>query len=136
MSKDYYQYVKDFTATGQLFEYTEITNSAGITYKEFINAPKTLKDYFELGYLHPETDWLVFNDERYTFKQIHDQAKKTANALLSSGIVKGDRVAVCMANNPEYMSIYMGCMLAGLVFVPLNSWWVPNEIIYGWLCRC
>ena len=131
MSKDYYQYVKDFTATGQLFEYTEITNSAGITYKEFINAPKTLKDYFELGYLHPETDWLVFNDERYTFKQIHDQAKKTANALLSSGIVKGDRVAVCMANNPEYMSIYMGCMLAGLVFVPLNSWWVPNEIIYG-----
>ena len=62
MSKDYYQYVKDFTATGQLFEYTEITNSAGITYKEFINAPKTL-DYFELGYLHPETDWLVFNDE-------------------------------------------------------------------------
>jgi long-chain acyl-CoA synthetase len=131
MSKDYYQYVKDFTATGQLFEYTEITNSAGITYKEFINAPKTLKDYFELGYLHPETDWLVFNDERYTFKQIHDQAKKTANALLSSGFVKGDRVAVCMANNPEYMSIYMGCMLAGLVFVPLNSWWVPNEIIYG-----
>ena len=60
-----------------------------LTYREFVNAPKNLKDYFELGYLHPETDWLVFNEERYTFKEIHQRAKKTANALLDSGLKKG-----------------------------------------------
>ena len=129
--KSYEDYSNEFTATGQLFEFKEITNSSGIAYKEFVNAPKNLKDYFELGYLHPETDWLVFNEERYTFKEIHQRAKKTANALLDSGLKKGDRVAVCMANNPEYIIIYMGCMLAGLVLVPLNSWWVPKEVIYG-----
>ena len=131
MSKEIYDYVNDFTATGQLFEFAERTNSDGITYREFVNAPKNLKDYFEFGYLHPETDWLVFNEERYTFKEIHQRAKKTANALLDSGLKKGDRVAVCMANNPEYIIIYMGCMLAGLVLVPLNSWWVPKEVMYG-----
>jgi long-chain acyl-CoA synthetase len=107
MSKEIHDYVNDFTATGQLFEFAEITNSDGITYREFVNAPKNLKDYFELGHLHPETDWLVFNEERYTFKEIHQKAKKTANALLDSGLKKGDRVAVCMANNPEYIIIYM-----------------------------
>lgn len=131
MSKEIHDYVNDFTATGQLFEFAERTNSDGITYREFVNAPKNLKDYFELGHLHPETDWLVFNEERYTFKEIHQRAKKTANALLDSGLKKGDRVAVCMANNPEYIIIYMGCMLAGLVLVPLNSWWVPKEVMYG-----
>ena len=131
MLKEIHDYVSDFTATGQLFEFAERTNSNGVTYREFVNAPQNLKDYFEFGYLHPETDWLVFNEERYTFKEIHTRAKKTANALLNSGLKKGDRVAVCMANNPEYIIIYMGCMLAGLVLVPLNSWWVPKEVIYG-----
>ena len=84
--KSYQDYLIEFTASGQLFEFDEITNSCGITFKEFVNAPKNLKDYFELGYLHPETDWLVFNKERYTFKEIHQKAKKTANALLDSGL--------------------------------------------------
>ena len=48
MSKEIHDYVNDFTATGQLFEFAEITNSDGITYREFVNAPKNLKDYFEL----------------------------------------------------------------------------------------
>ena len=42
-------------------------------------------------------------------------SKKTANALLSSGIVKGDRVAVCMANNPEYNKfIWAVCWQPGI----------------------
>ena len=46
--KSYEDYSNEFTATGQLFEFKEITNSSGIAYKEFVNSPKNLKDYFEL----------------------------------------------------------------------------------------
>ena len=46
MLKEIHDYVSDFTATGQLFEFTERTNSNGVTYREFVNAPQNLKDYF------------------------------------------------------------------------------------------
>ena len=36
-----------------------------------------------------------------------------------------------MQNNPEFMFAYMGIVGIGAVCVPLNSWWVPNEVIYG-----
>jgi len=47
MSKEIHDYVSDFTATGQLFEFTERTNSNGVTYREFVNAPQYLNGCFE-----------------------------------------------------------------------------------------
>ena len=88
MLKEIHDYVSDFTATGQLFEFTERSNSNGVTYREFVNAPQNLKDYFEFGYLHPETDWLVFNEERYTFKEIHTRAKKNGECAFKFRIKK------------------------------------------------
>ena len=36
-----------------------------------------------------------------------------------------------MQNNPEYVFAYLGILGIGAVCVPLNSWWVPSEVIYG-----
>ena len=44
---------------------------------------------------------------------------------------KGDRVAICMANNPEYIISFMAVTSMGAVCVCLNSWWVPDEVTYG-----
>tara|TARA_B100000029_G_scaffold515716_1_gene624183 strand:- start:27964 stop:29637 length:1674 start_codon:yes stop_codon:yes gene_type:complete len=131
MKKDFFEYVDELTAPGQLFEYEEIKHKSGITYKEFKSAPKTLKDYFEFGLLFPDQDWLVYQEERYTFKDIYSKAAQTAHALKSAGVQKGDRVSVCMPNNPEYIIIYIAVVSMGAVLVPLNSWWVPVEIIYA-----
>jgi acyl-coenzyme A synthetase/AMP-(fatty) acid ligase len=56
---------------------------------------------------------------------------QVGNALIASGIEKGDRVAICMQNNPEYLYTFMGIVGIGAVCVPLNSWWVPSEVLYG-----
>ena len=131
MKKTFQEVVDESTAQGQLFETKELLHSNGNTYKEFINTPKTLKDYYQFGLLHPEVDWLVFENERYTYKDVLDRSHQVANALNQQGLKKGDRVAVCMQNNPEYIFIYLACTSMGFVFVPLNSWWVAKEIIYG-----
>ena len=131
MKKTSQEVVDESTAQGQLFETKELLHSNGNTYKEFINTPKTLKDYYQFGLLHPEVDWLVFENERYTYKDVLDRSHQVANALNQQGLKKGDRVAVCMQNNPEYIFIYLACTSMGFVFVPLNSWWVAKEIIYG-----
>ena len=81
--------------------------------------------------MHAEKDWLVYENERYTYQDAYKKGAQVANALLAAGIKKGDRVAICMQNNPEFIFSYMGVVGMGAVCVPLNSWWVPEEVKYG-----
>jgi acyl-CoA synthetase (AMP-forming)/AMP-acid ligase II len=114
-----------------MFETKEVLNDNGVTYTEYANFAENLKQFFDIGLTHEEKDWLVYENERYTYKEVYERSAQVANALIASGIKKGDRVAICMQNNPEYIFSFMGIMGMGAVCVPLNSWWVPSEVIYG-----
>ena len=131
MSDKYNEVLANLTAEDQIYAFEEVTHSSGISYREFKNTPKTLAKFFEFGLLFPEWEFIVFNDERYTYQDIHKKAAQTANALKNAGVKKGDRVAICMANNPEYIISFMAVTSMGAVCVLLNSWWVPDEITYG-----
>ena len=133
MTDAYSEAVKKYTEPGQIFEFKEVTNDKGVTYREFCNPaiPENLRKFFDFGLLHPDKDWLVYDDERYEYKEIFDKSAKLANALIAAGIQKGDRVAICMVNSPEYIIAMMGIIGIGAVAVPLNSWWVPKEVTYG-----
>jgi acyl-CoA synthetase (AMP-forming)/AMP-acid ligase II len=131
MSDKYNEVLANLTAEDQIYAFEEVTHSSGITYREFKNTPKTLASFFEFGLLFPEWEFIVFNDERYSYQDIYKKAAQTANALKNAGVKKGDRVAICMANNPEYIISFMAVTSMGAVCVLLNSWWVPDEITYG-----
>lgn len=131
MSDKYNEVLANLTAEDQIYAFEEVTHSSGIIYREFKNTPKTLASFFEFGLLFPEWEFIVFNDERYSYQDIHKKAAQTANALKNAGVKKGDRVAICMANNPEYIISFMAVTSMGAVCVLLNSWWVPDEITYG-----
>tara|TARA_B100001250_G_scaffold281644_1_gene243912 strand:- start:3140 stop:4849 length:1710 start_codon:yes stop_codon:yes gene_type:complete len=131
MSDKYNEVLANLTAEDQIYAFEEVTHSSGITYREFKNTPKTLASFFEFGLLFPEWEFIVFNDERYSYQDIHNKAAQTANALKNAGVKKGDRVAICMANNPEYIISFMAVTSMGAVCVLLNSWWVPDEVTYG-----
>ena len=131
MSDKYNEVLANLTAEDQIYAYEEVVHSSGITYREFKNTPKTLANFFEFGLLFPEWEFIVFNDERYSYQDIHKKAAQTANALKNAGVKKGDRVAICMANNPEYIISFMAVTSMGAVCVLLNSWWVPDEVTYG-----
>jgi len=131
MSDKYNEVLANLTAEDQIYAFEEVKHSSGVTYREFKNTPKTLASFFEFGLLFPEWEFIVFNDERYTYQDIYKKAAQTANALKNAGVKKGDRVAICMANNPEYIISFMAVTSMGSVCVLLNSWWVPDEITYG-----
>ena len=131
MSDKYNEVLANLTAPDQIFAFEEMQHSSGITYREFTNTPKTLASFFEYGLMFPEWEFIVFNNERFTYQEIHKKAAQTANALKDAGIKKGDRVAICMANNPEYIISYMAVTSMGAVCVLLNSWWIPDEVSYG-----
>ena len=131
MTDTFNEVVQQVTAKGQMFETKEVLNDNGVTYTEYANFAENLKQFFDIGLTHEEKDWLVYENERYTYKEVYERSAQVANALIASGIKKGDRVAICMQNNPEYIFSFMGIMGMGAVCVPLNSWWVPSEVIYG-----
>ena len=123
--------VSELSKPGEIFETREIQDEHGNSFSEYVTFPDNLKGYFDFGLLHADKDFLVYESERYTFKETISKASQVGNALIEEGIQKGDRVAICMQNNPEFIFAYMGIVGIGAVCVPLNSWWVPDEIIYA-----
>ena len=55
-----------------------------------------------------------------TWKDFDIQANQIANALISIGIQKGDKVILLMLNCIEWLPIYFGILRTGAVAVPLN----------------
>jgi fatty-acyl-CoA synthase len=54
-----------------------------------------------------------------TFSDLRSRALSTARKLISSGLKRGDRVAVIAETGPEFMTVFFGCQYAGLVPCPM-----------------
>jgi malonyl-CoA/methylmalonyl-CoA synthetase len=53
-----------------------------------------------------------------------------ASLLASLGLAPGDRVAVQVEKSPEALLVYLACLRAGLVYLPLNSAYQEGEVGY------
>ena len=66
--------------------------------------------------------FLDFKGEtRVTCGQLEECSSRFANGFLASGIRKGGKVAVMMANCPEYLYCWFGLAKIGAVMVPINT---------------
>lgn len=57
-------------------------------------------------------------------------AERMAAALLRLGVRPGDRVAVQAEKSVAMLELYLGTVLAGAVFLPLNTAYVAGEVAY------
>jgi malonyl-CoA/methylmalonyl-CoA synthetase len=55
---------------------------------------------------------------------------RIAHVLVACGVAPGDRVAVQVEKSPEAILLYLACLRAGAVFLPLNSAYTPPELEY------
>jgi acyl-CoA synthetase (AMP-forming)/AMP-acid ligase II len=67
------------------------------------------------------TEALVWNDQRITYSDFHDQVSDCARALILAGITKGDRIAMLSPPRPEVMVVYLAASEVGAIFVGLNA---------------
>ena len=58
------------------------------------------------------------------------QAAQMAHAITSLGLVPGDRVAAQVEKSPQALALYAACVQAGLIFLPLNTAYTPDELEY------
>lgn len=71
----------------------------------------------------------AFGDSyRLSFKRLNEQVNQMANALVSLGVKKGDRVALLMPNCPQFVIAYYAVLKAGGVVVATNPLYSPREM--------
>lgn len=64
---------------------------------------------------------VIFQDERYTWKDLATWVNKTGNALKKMGVGRADRFLIRSQNCPEYCFAMLGGMKIGAVPIPANS---------------
>ncbi|MBS1120079.1 MAG: atuH [Deltaproteobacteria bacterium] len=69
----------------------------------------------------PERTALIFEDRRYTHRELDEAANRWANALAARGIRKGDAVAVFVDNRPELLFAVAGIVKLGAIAAMINS---------------
>lgn len=115
---------------GQQFEITEV-EVRGQTIKAYANAPPSLREVWLSTAQFAERDYLVYNEDRWTYAQAHQDVASIANWLAAAGVKQGDRVAIAMRNYPEWMLSYWACVSQGIAAVGMNAWWIGEEIDYA-----
>ncbi|MFC1868479.1 class I adenylate-forming enzyme family protein [Thermodesulfobacteriota bacterium] len=65
-----------------------------------------------------------------TWKEFDDMANRFANAIISKGIRKGDKVIHLMVNCLEWLPAYFGILKTGAWAVPLNFRFTARDIRY------
>src|SRR5947209_7004946 len=66
--------------------------------------------------------------KRWSYRQIANTAMRFARELEARGIAKGDRVLLWARNSPEWVSAFFGCLLRGVIAVPLDVQSEPGFI--------
>src|SRR5258708_569925 len=56
----------------------------------------------------------------FTYEELLDQALRVAGFLQRLGLMPGDRVAIMLANSPQWVLAWYGSLLAGMVDVGIN----------------
>jgi fatty-acyl-CoA synthase len=74
----------------------------------------------ELAARHGDKPALVSDRESLTYRALAAQSCRYARWALAQGLVKGDVVALLMANRPEYVAIWLGITRAGGTVALIN----------------
>ena len=120
----------DLCAPGQLFEMEDV-QVGDHTLRSWKHSAPNMREFWLQSAGHGDKDYLVYNDERWTYAQAHDAVARIARWMADNDIQPGDRVAIAMRNYPEWLLCYWAILSLGAVVVGVNAWWVPEELSYG-----
>ena len=131
MSLSYAEAVAAATAPGERFETTTV-DIRGIPTTVFRNAPGSLRDLFGVARGYGDETFLVYEDERWSFRDTMRRVDALGALLVEEyGVAPGDRVAIGMRNYPEWVVAFAAITSVGAISVSLNAWWTEDELAWA-----
>ncbi|SEF14369.1 long-chain acyl-CoA synthetase [Burkholderia sp. WP9] len=80
---------------------------------------------------HPEKIAVIFEEQRWSFADLHQRSSAFAGSLKGLGIARGDCVSLYSHNCPEWIIAYYAVVKLGAIVNPLNSMLTPDEAAYA-----
>lgn len=74
-----------------------------------------------------DADALIVQGGAISHADIDRMAARYAAALLSRGLRQGDRLASQTEKSPEALALYLACLRAGIIYVPVNTAYKRTE---------
>jgi long-chain acyl-CoA synthetase len=121
----------ELTAPGAPFAMSTI-DVRGIPTRVFDAVPPHMRAIWETTALFGDRPYVVYEDEHYSYAEIHALVRSLAHHLRDVHAVgAGDRVALAMRNYPEWVVGYWAITSLGAAVVGMNAWWTTAEMEYG-----
>ena len=131
MIEQYTEAWDELTAPGAQFATTTV-EVRGVPIKVFESALPSMRSVWEMARGYGDRDYVVYENERYTFAEADAIIRALAARLVDvHGVQPGDRVALAMRNYPEWVFGYWAVISIGAAVVGMNAWWTTEEMQYG-----
>jgi long-chain acyl-CoA synthetase len=78
----------------------------------------------------PDQVAVVDGTRRWTYRELDAWVNRIAHGLTSRGYRTGDALGLASGNSAEFLAVYYACAKLGVVCVPINLGWRPDEVAY------
>src|ERR1700759_982245 len=78
----------------------------------------------------PDHPAVVEGDRRWTYAEFNALVNRLAHGLAGLGYEHGDALGIASGNSAEFLALYYACAKLGVVAVPINLGWRPDEVAY------
>lgn len=80
--------------------------------------------------LKGDRTFLHFEGRSWTFGEVAQKANRFAALLGKLGVEPGGRVAILLYNSPEWLFVWLGCSMANVAYVPINTEYLGDILAY------
>jgi fatty-acyl-CoA synthase len=84
----------------------------------------------ELATRYPDQEFLVCGERHFTYRAFERETFALAKGLHAMGIRAGDKVAILMSNQAEWLIADFAILTLGATMVSLNTWATQRELEY------
>lgn len=84
----------------------------------------------KIAHIYAARKLVITGGESHTYREIADWSRRLASGMIAMGIAPGDRVAIDLANFPEFVAVKFAIARAGAVCVPCNYLLRGGELAY------
>ena len=82
------------------------------------------------AHLHADRVAVRLGAQGTTYGDLDERSRRVAGLLAERGVRAGDRVAMMLANIPDFAAVYYGVLRAGAVLVPMNPLLKAREVTH------
>jgi len=68
----------------------------------------------------PDKTAILFEEQRWTYRELDEYSNRVGNLFLARGFVKGDSVALFLENRPEFVATWLGLAKIGVIPALIN----------------